>query len=120
MLKRIQFRGGTAAQNDEYTGEAGEITVDSSQNRLRVHDGSTKGGTPLAREDELPTRAGQMTFDVYYTKTSLTKLSQLVSASGDYWRKIELRKLSQLNNDVGYVSGHCSYCQYCSHCTHCS
>jgi hypothetical protein len=38
---------GTEAENDAFTGVAGEITVDTTNNRLRVHDGVTVGGFPI-------------------------------------------------------------------------
>jgi len=41
----LQFRRGTTAQNDAFTGSAGEISIDTTLNQLRVHDGSTAGGT---------------------------------------------------------------------------
>lgn len=40
----FQLRRGTASENNVFTGAAGEITVDTTQNRLRVHDGITAGG----------------------------------------------------------------------------
>ena len=41
---QVQFRRGTAAQNNSFTGASGEITVDTTNNTLRVHDGVTAGG----------------------------------------------------------------------------
>lgn len=46
MASQIQFRRGTAAQHAGFTGVAGEITVDTTTNVIRVHDGSTAGGFP--------------------------------------------------------------------------
>ena len=43
----LQLRRGTAAQNNAFTGAAGEITVDTSAGTLRVHDNSTAGGNVL-------------------------------------------------------------------------
>jgi len=40
----LQFRRGTTAQNNNYTGSLGELTVDTDLYVLRVHDGSTAGG----------------------------------------------------------------------------
>ena len=40
----VQFRRGTTAQNDAFTGAVGEISVDTDKDTLRVHDGSTAGG----------------------------------------------------------------------------
>lgn len=42
---------GTAADNDAYTGYDGELTIDTTNNTLRVHDGVTPGGSRLATED---------------------------------------------------------------------
>ena len=40
----LQFRRGTTAQNDNYTGSAGELTIDTEIDTIRVHDGSSIGG----------------------------------------------------------------------------
>lgn len=40
----LQFRRGTSAQNNNYTGSVGELTVDTTDDSIRVHDGSTAGG----------------------------------------------------------------------------
>lgn len=53
MAIQVQFRRGTGAQNDAFTGASGEITVDTSNNTLRVHNGSTTGGIILARQSDL-------------------------------------------------------------------
>jgi hypothetical protein len=38
---------GTSAQNLAYTGPAGEVTINTDDYSLRVHDGATPGGWPL-------------------------------------------------------------------------
>ena len=43
-LRTIQILRGTTAQNNSYTGSAGELTMDTTTNEVRVHDGSTAGG----------------------------------------------------------------------------
>jgi hypothetical protein len=45
--KQVQWRRGTTAQHAGFTGAIGEVTVDTTLKTLRVHDGSTAGGTPL-------------------------------------------------------------------------
>ena len=47
MPTQVQFRRGTTAQNNSFTGAAGEISVNTSNNTLRVHDGATQGGFEL-------------------------------------------------------------------------
>ena len=48
MSTQVQYRRGTAAQNDAFTGALAEITVDTTNKVLRVHDGVTTGGFALA------------------------------------------------------------------------
>ena len=48
MAKQLQLRKGTSAEHDNFTGANGEVTVDTTNKTLRVHDGSTVGGTRLA------------------------------------------------------------------------
>ena len=43
----LQLRRGTTAENDAYTGSVGEITVDTTLNKIRLHDGSTAGGDTI-------------------------------------------------------------------------
>jgi len=49
MAQQVQLRRGTTANHSSFTGVSGEVTVDTSLNTLRVHDGSTVGGTVLAK-----------------------------------------------------------------------
>lgn len=51
MSRQIQFRRGTADEHADFTGAIGEVTVDTTNKTLRVHDGQTPGGIPLARAD---------------------------------------------------------------------
>lgn len=40
----LQFRRGTTSQNNSFTGALGEITIDTTVDSIRIHDGSTAGG----------------------------------------------------------------------------
>ena len=48
MAKQLQLRKGTATEHNTFTGANGEVTVDTTNKTLRVHDGSTVGGIRLA------------------------------------------------------------------------
>jgi hypothetical protein len=50
MAKQVQLRRGTTAQHASFTGAAGEVTVDTDKGVVVVHDGSTAGGIPGARD----------------------------------------------------------------------
>ena len=45
MTEQLQLRGGNNAQNNAFTGAPREVTVDTTFNQLRVHDGINPGGT---------------------------------------------------------------------------
>ena len=53
MPTSLQFRRGTEAQNNAFTGASGELTIDTTNKTIRVHDGSTAGGTRLATYAEV-------------------------------------------------------------------
>ena len=58
MATQIQWRRGNTAQTATFTGAVAEITVDTDKKTLVVHDGSTSGGIPLAKESTISTVFG--------------------------------------------------------------
>ena len=46
----LQFRRGTTTQNNSFTGTAGELSIDTTLDTIRVHDASTAGGFALLKE----------------------------------------------------------------------
>tara|TARA_R100001082_G_scaffold4070_1_gene3135 strand:- start:2144 stop:3838 length:1695 start_codon:yes stop_codon:yes gene_type:complete len=50
MAKLLKLRRGTTSQHGSFTGAEGEVTVDTDKDIVVVHDGSTAGGVPLAKE----------------------------------------------------------------------
>jgi len=50
MAKLLKLRRGTTSQHSSFTGAEGEVTVDTTKDTVVVHDGSTAGGHPLAKE----------------------------------------------------------------------
>ena len=51
MAKLLKLRRGTSTQHASFTGAEGEVTIDTTKDTAVVHDGSTQGGTPLAKEN---------------------------------------------------------------------
>jgi hypothetical protein len=52
MSIQVKFRRGSATQHLTFTGANGEITVDTTNQTLRIHDGVTVGGIRLAKLSE--------------------------------------------------------------------
>ena len=77
----IQFRRGTTTQHSSFTGLLGEVTVDTDKKTLVVHDGSTTGGYPLAREGA----AASMTTGTFSSNVSVggtLSVTNLTTLSG--------------------------------------
>ena len=47
MPTQLQLRRGTTSQNNSFTGAAGELSIDSDLDQIRIHDGSTAGGVKV-------------------------------------------------------------------------
>jgi Major tropism determinant N-terminal domain len=52
-VEQVQLRRGTAAQVLAFTGAAGELVADTTNNRAVLHDGATAGGFPHARLNDV-------------------------------------------------------------------
>ena len=57
MATQIQLRRGNTSATATFTGAVAEVTVDTDKKTIVVHDGSTSGGIPLARESYLTSNA---------------------------------------------------------------
>lgn len=55
MPTAVQFRRGTTAQNNSFTGALGELSVDTTLGTIRIHNGSTAGGNVLTNIDAVQT-----------------------------------------------------------------
>lgn len=55
----VQFRRGNTTQNDNFTGAEGEISIDTTVDTIRVHDGATQGGFPLVNTTSSQTLANK-------------------------------------------------------------
>ena len=59
MSFAFQRRRGTTTEHGSFTGLNAELTVDTTKKTVVVHDGSTAGGVPLAKErNTLNTKTG--------------------------------------------------------------
>ena len=94
MPTQVQWRRGTTTQHNSFTGAAGEVTVDTTLDTLRVHDGSTAGGIRIAKYSEL--NSGDITAVVAGTGLSggATSGSATVNLS-----HLGLESLSDPNDD---------------------
>jgi hypothetical protein len=67
LSEQLQLRRGTATQVNAFTGAAGEVVMDTTNNRLVVNDGSAVGGYPIPKLIETVTNTRTAVSDVSYT-----------------------------------------------------
>lgn len=102
----IQFRRGTTTQHNSFTGLLGEVTVDTDKKTLVVHDGSTTGGFPLAREGaNLSSAEGSFTSNVSvggtFSVTSTASFSDDVTITGDLGMTGHIIPSANITYDLG-------------------
>ncbi len=74
----LQFRRGTTAQNNSFTGSAGELSIDTNLDTVRVHDGSTAGGFELTQNTATQTLTNKT-----LTSPTITGVSPTITLGGD-------------------------------------
>jgi Major tropism determinant N-terminal domain len=67
LSEQLQLRRGTAAQVAAFTGAQGEAVMEITNNRFVINDGTTAGGHPAARLDEVVTNTRTAVSDAAYT-----------------------------------------------------
>ena len=81
MAKRVQLIRDATAGADTFTGLTGEITVDTTKKELRLHDGLTAGGIPIARSDLANVSAATVSTDGKMAAADKSKLDSVESGA---------------------------------------
>lgn len=79
----IQRRRGTTSQHSSFTGKLGEMTVDTTKWVAVVHDGTTVGGIPLAKEVHVHSNATTSVAG-FMSASDKTKLDSIPGGSINY------------------------------------
>jgi hypothetical protein len=67
LSEQLQLRRGTASQVVAFTGAAGEVVFDTTNNRIVASDGVTVGGYPIPKLSEVQTNSRTAISDAAYT-----------------------------------------------------
>ena len=95
MAIQIQLRQGTTTEHDTFTGAVGEVTVDTTNKTLRVHDGTTVGGTVLAKVSEVPSLVPQATEAVVgKAKIATSAIAQAGVNDTDFITPLKLKNIA--------------------------
>ena len=114
MATQLQFRRGTTAENNVFTGAVAEPTYDTDTGALRIHDGTTAGGKIIDTlvAFQLPTADNNYT---WYRKYSTGWVEQGgITTSGSEVQSVSLPitmadtnytiQLTSLSNDVSSLN----------------
>ena len=106
MAKAVQFRRGTSTENDAFTGLEGEITVDTTNKELRVHDGATKGGVATARDDQVVKHVSQSLTDTQKKQalSNIGAVSYLANVLGSSEATQALKNLGFDPSSAGFAN----------------
>ena len=94
MAEQWQLRRGTTAQNNNFTGAEGEVTVDTTSKTLRVHDGTTAGGNSLVSIETL--KVMYPVGAVYIGTTSTCPMASLFGT----WENIGTSLITSLSSSL--------------------
>ena len=79
-IKQVLLKRGTTAQNLTYTGPVGELTIDTTLDTVRVHDGSTPGGINiLATNNQVAALANSISTITGLDGTFVANINSLLS-----------------------------------------
>lgn len=95
MAIQIQLRQGTTTEHGTFTGAVGEVTVDTDKKTVVVHDGTTVGGTVLAKVSEVPSLVPQATeTEAGKAKIATTAIAQAGVNDTDFITPLKLKSVA--------------------------
>lgn len=77
MSTQVQHRRGSTSEHASFAGASGEFTYDTDKKVVVAHDGSTAGGFPLSRRDQVVGLSGTETVTGNKTFTGLNKIQAM-------------------------------------------
>jgi len=95
MAKRLLLRGGTAAQNDAFAGARREVTIDTDNWNIRIHDGNTAGGFTVGSLTSLSAHAGNI--------VPSANLTYNLGNSTSYWNTLRVGNV--IAGNINSVTG---------------
>ncbi len=102
MATQVQYRRGNAVQNSTFVGAEAEITVDITNGTIRVHDGSTPGGSNIATVAYVDNEISQFSTDSISNGTSRV---QIESSGGNVFANVAGTTILNMASDGMYVTG---------------
>lgn len=106
MAQILQHRRNTTAGLQTERGSAGEIIIDTTKTTVVVMDGVTNGGTPLAKESDIPKNISELANDAGYITTATGGSSdRLVNGQAEMLMDVDGNVLMHNNADLNLSGG---------------
>jgi len=102
MSTQVQYRRGTATQNNAFTGALAEITVDTTNGTLRVHDGIVAGGSNIATVSYVDAEIGGLSANSIADGTSSVAI---IAANGNIRSNVGGSTIQLLSSSGANVTG---------------
>lgn len=103
VTKRVQLRKGTEQEHISFAGALAEVTVDTTKQTLRVHDGSTPGGFEITKARfDIISAAENLRVNVKYfvdtSSASFTVTLPTIKQVGDTIEILDAESVWNINN----------------------
>jgi hypothetical protein len=82
MATELQLRRGTDSEHTSFTGAVGEVTVNTTNESLHVHDGATAGGFEQMRSDASNCENDVITNDMLSLNPNDGEIKKAINATG--------------------------------------
>jgi len=111
MPTQVQFRRGSASQNNSFTGAQGELTINTTDYTIRVQDGSTAGGWPTVGLTQTQTLTNKTLSGATLTGTLTADAS--AGSSGQYlestgagvrWSSVDSTQISSGTSSMAVIA----------------
>lgn len=111
MPTQVQFRRGSASQNNSFTGAQGELTINTTDYTIRVQDGSTAGGWATVGLTQTQTLTNKTLSGATLTGTLTANSS--AGSSGQYlestgsgvrWSSVDSTQISSGTSSMAVIS----------------
>lgn len=103
MAIQLQLRRGTTAENNTFMGAQGEVTIDTSDNTIRVHDGETLGGIKIDKAESVVHKDGNETISGIKT---FNKGALVVKNNNTYDGSSHYNGVLTIQDSTGTVTGY--------------
>lgn len=101
MALKVLFLRGTTVENNLYTGQVGEITIDLTAKAMRIHDGITAGGHAVLGATAVQSQIDALALRVTDNEVDIASIQGLITTiQTELAGKVDTAHLFDVNNKI--------------------